>query len=781
MRGLTNIAEKFKLQRYILAVIILSGLLYSCSPTKHLQVGDRLYTGAEVKIESDEEIEDKGELKNALEETIYPEPNDKFLWLFRMRLWFHNIAGSVEKEKGFKYWLKYKLGEPPVLLSEVDEDNIEKLMSNRLYNRGHFKPLVSHSVDVKNKKAEITYTARVNPAYRIVSVNYPDDSTTLLHFIHENLRESLLKKNSIYSLENIRKERERLQSVLLKRGYFYFSPDFIYYQADSTVRNRKVNLYFRLKTDIPKKSLLRYKIKNVYLYANYSLEDSLSTSCPDTLVSNEVQYISRADRFREEEITRGVFLKPGEYYSREAHQKTLGRLIGLNVMKFVNVRFKETSSPDSLGRLNAFIYLTPERIHSFTAELKGIAKSNNFAGPGLELSYTNRNLFRGAEFFTLSTHGSWETQIGGQQESLNSYEFGINSRLQYPRLETPFNIDYKKSRFVPRTNIDLGYNFQHRVRYYSAYSLNTAFGYSWQENIRKQHDLTILSIEYYRLGRTTETFNEIISQNAYLRNSFQDQFIIGPRYTWTYNNQMMEDLRHHFFFQARLGTSGAIIGGIMEGLNAIQEENTSTDKLFGVKYAQYAKTMGDARFYQNLDEENQLAYRLALGVGIPFSNSQTLPYSKQFYAGGTNDIRAFRARELGPGSYHPPDTADAGIFIEQTGDIKMVASMEYRFNIIGFLDGGIFVDAGNVWLKNKSEERPGAEFEFNRFYKQIAVGTGLGLRADFSFLIFRLDLAFPVRKPYRQPGDRWVFNEIYGYDGWGRDNLVLNIAIGYPF
>ncbi len=761
-----------------MTLFIMCAVLFSCNPSRYLEEGETLYAGSDVKLESTDKIEDERKLKNALEETLYPGPNSMFLGLFRHRLWFFNIAGEVEKDKGFRHWLKYKLGEPPVLLRDFDSEHITDLMTNRLYNMGYFTPVVGYNTRFSRKKAGVTFTADIRKPYRIDTVIYPPDTTRLLGIISKSRDDTYLTAGNIYNLDDIKQERERIRSGLLDLGYYRFSSNFLYFKADSTTGNHKISLYFRIKEGIPPESLIRYRIDKVYVYSGYSLDDSLSTSCEDTLQKNGIIYISRRNRFRPAEIIRNIFLETGEFYSRKDHQNTLSRLMGLKTFRYVNIRFEDT---DSTGFLNAFVYLTPYKLNSLNAELKGIARSNNFVGPGLELSYDNLNLFRGTEKLSLSAHGSWETQIGGSQENLNSYEAGMNAKLQFPRLLTPFNIDDRSNRFVPGTVLDLGYNFRDRVKYYTAHSLNMGFGYFWKTNPKKRHDLTVLGIEYYKLGKTTPGFDDIISRNAYLKNSFEDQFILGPKYTWTYNNQVIERLRNNFFFQAGLDVSGFLLEGIMEGAKGVTGQDINTRKIFGIKYSRYVKLQGDARYYQNLDHKNQLAYRLVCGLGFPFGNSETLPFSKQFYAGGTNDIRAFRARELGPGSYHPSDTVDAIVFIEQTGDIKLEANVELRFRIISFLEGAVFVDAGNVWLMRKSADRPGAQFRWEDFYREIAVGTGLGLRTDFSFLVFRLDLAFPLRKPYLPEGERWVMDEIFGYKGWGKDNLVLNIAIGYPF
>ncbi len=753
--------------------------LSSCSNTKHLGKSEYLYTGADIKIDSDQDIPQERELKSSLEDALYPEPNRKFLGLFRLRLWFYYLAGETKKEKGFKHWLKYKMGEPPVLLETVDQENVSKLIRANAFNHGQFKAVVSHQTNISHQKASVTYTVSVREPYRIGKVIWVEDTTYMQQKIVQTTDESLLQPGEVYSLNLIEQERERIRQAMLNRGFYYFSPSHMFFEADTTGAGKTVDLYLKIKEDIPDKATKPFRIKKIYIYPEYSLEDSLSTVSKDTLFLDDMHYISRLDRFRAEEITTIIFLRRDSLYSRKNHEKTISRLIGLNAFKYVNIRFDEAAITDSLGWLNMYVYLTPEKIHSVRAEIKGVAKSNNFVGPGLELSYINRNIFRGTEMLTVTAHGNWETQIRRGEDNLNSYEMGLNTRLEYPRLETPFHIAKNKQRYVPSTYIDLGYNFQHRVQYYTAHSLNTGFGYTWKNVSTSRNDLTVMSIEYYQLGNTTTLFEEKLAANPYLANTFKDQFMIGPRYVYTFNNQVLEHLKNHYYFQGRVDMSGLIVNGILQGIEQVRQTGQETDQLFGSRYAQYFKVDGDIRYYQNFKHDNKLVYRLFAGTGFPFGKSETLPYIKQYYAGGTNDIRAFKARELGPGSFRPPDTAS--VFFEQTGDIKLEANLEFRFGIQGALKGALFVDAGNIWLMNETPDLPDSRFSFNRFYKEIAVGTGFGLRFDLSFLILRTDLAFPLRKPWLPEGERWVVDEIYGYKGWGKENLILNIAIGYPF
>ncbi|MCB2219061.1 MAG: BamA/TamA family outer membrane protein [Bacteroidetes bacterium] len=762
----------------VIQLLTLLLLLASCSNTKFLAEGEVLYTGSKIDIKSDQPIPDKRKLASALDEALYPEPNSKFLGVLKLRLWFYSIAGKTKKDKGFRHWLKYKMGEPPVLLDQVDQDKVSKLIRSNAFNKGHFKSMVSHRSEIKKNKAGVRYTVEVEQPYRIEKVIWMKDTSYMMQKIIQTTDETLLQEGEIYDLDLLENERARIRKEMLNMGFYYFSPSQLFFQADTSKQGKNVALYVKVKNEQPEEAQIPFKINDIYVFPEYSLEDSLSTSTSDTLLVDNMHFISRKRRIRPDEIANVIYLKKHGFYNRDDHEKSISRLMGLNAFKYVNIRFADKNLTDSTGWLNMYVYLTPEKVNSFRAEIKGIAKSNNFAGPGLELSYINRNTFRGAEMLTIATHGNWETQIGGG-ENLNSWELGINTRLQYPRLETPFNISKSDQKYVPTTFIDLGYNFNHRVQYYTAHSLNAGFGYSWKNVNTRRNEFTLLGIEYYRLGETTPLFDDILAQNPYLAGTYRDQFMIGPAYTYTYNDQVLNYLKNNLYFKGRVDMSGVIVNGIMQGIDYFQKGDQQTDTLLGTLYAQYIRIDGDVRYYQHFKRERKLVFRLFAGTGFPFDRSRSLPYARQYFSGGTNGLRAFRARDVGPGSYAPSDSTSA--FFEQTGDIKLEANIEYRFGIQGPVKGAIFLDAGNIWLKNDFKERPGAAFDFNRFYKEIAVGTGLGLRFDFSIVILRLDLGIPLRKPWLPEGERWVADKLFSYKGWSKDNLVLNIAIGYPF
>lgn len=759
--------------------VLTVALLASCNNTKHLGRGQLLYKGAGVSIKSDTNLPNKKTIKHELEDALYPEPNNEFLGIFPLRLWVYNQVGEVDNNKGLKHWLKYEFGEEPVLMNDIDPQAVERLLKNRLINNGYFRPSVDYTIKTHKKQSRITYTATLDRPYRINSLHYPDSGAILQHEIQKLRENTLLDSASIYNLETLKKERQRIDKALLEKGFYYFAPDYLIFKVDSSAMNNTVDLFLKIKKKTPREARSKYKIKRVLLYPNFSLEDTLSTSCVDTLSINGIEYITRKNSFIPETVVRQVSLRPGEMYNRLEHEETLGRLMGMGIFKFVNIRFRKAGFEADTGLLNAHVYLTPQTRQSFRAELKGSAKSNNFAGPGMELNYTHRNLFKGAEKLSLNLHGSWETQISSG-EDLSQWEYGIDARLDYPRLESPFGIKLRRSRFVPKTNIGLGFEAENRIKYFSTYSFFASFGYSWKENRANKHQLDLVSVDYFNVGRKTDAFNNILRDNPFLQNTFSNQFLIGPDYTFTYNEGSVSTKKTSIYFQGRSDFSGLILEQMLKGVNAI-DNAVPTNELFDISYAQYARFDGDFRFYHRLDRKSRMAYRFFAGSGFPIGNSKSLPYIKQYYAGGTNDIRAFRARTLGPGGYIQPDSLQNNLFIDQTGDIKLEANAEYRFKILNILEGAVFVDAGNIWLKNKDDERPQGQFKVGNFHRQIAVGTGLGLRLDISFLVLRTDLAFPLRNPSLPRGDRWVHDEIFGYKGWAGDNLVLNIAIGYPF
>ena len=514
----------------------------------------------------------------------------------------------------------------------------------------------------------------------------------------------------------------------------------------------------------------------------------------DTIKVNGYNYIDKDHNFRPEIITDVINIKTDSLYRTKDHEYSLIHLMGLKTFKYVNIKFSELDS----SSLKADIFMTPLLPKSVRVQVQGVSKSNNFVGPGIELTFTNRNIFRGAELFQFKVHSAYEVQISRQVDTkLNSFEIGAEASLSVPRFITPFNVRYNSEKFLPATLFKVGYNFQERVTYFSLKTFNISGGYTWRETTLKTHELFPVDISYIKSGYKSQEFQDLLNQNPVLNNSFQDQFILGTRYSFTLNTQFTEDVEEKFRLKARKKSNfyfkGTVdvSGNLFNAIQKLGKAEGDSLTIFGSPYSQYARGDIDFRYYLltgKARNKNMIATRLIVGVGNAYGNSTNMPYIKQFSVGGSNSIRAFPARSLGPGSYNVRNDPNVeSVFIDQRGDIKLEGNVEYRFGLFKSLKSAVFVDAGNIWLWHYDNNRPGGEFEASKFISQIAVGTGVGLRYDFSFFVLRFDLAFPLRKPYPVTGldgqpQGWVIDQIdFGSSAWRSQNLVLNIAIGYPF
>ncbi|WP_185289478.1 BamA/TamA family outer membrane protein [Chryseobacterium lactis] len=764
--------------------LLVSGLastVISCSNTRFLKEGQMLYTGAKVKIENDTiPKKEKQNLQSALEANLTPKPNSTFLGM-RPKLYFYNIAKEPKKDKGFNYWLKYKMGEKPVLLGDVDREFNKDIIENYSENKGYFNARATYDTVSKNKKAQVIYTVRPGARYLVDGVKFQKDSTLVNQEIQSLTNKTLLKNGQPFDLDVIKAERERIDNGLKERGFYYFHPDNIIVQADSTVsKNHKVELNVKLKENTPDLATQQFSIDKVVVFPNYNIQDvkdgkysiPMNQDSLSKYAFDDIYVIDPQHKFKPKIFDRALYFKKGDLYNRSNHNLTLNRLISLGVFKFVKNEF---ITSDSLQhKFDAYYLLTPKKIQSLRLEALGRTNSANYAGSELNLNWTHRNFFRGAEQFKAAIYGAFDFQMGGAQDANNIFRAGTNVQLSIPRIVAPFRF-HSSSEFVPRTNITLGYEFQNRTKYYTLNNFTASFGYLWKENARKEHELKVIDITLVSPQKVTDLYTTESANNPAMQRVVAKQLIFGPTYSYTYTNTMLPKT-NTFYYKGTLDLAGNITG-LVTGANA---KNDKQKEIFGIPFSQYAKIENDFRFYHKFTEKSSLATRFIGGIAYPYGNSEFVPFSKQFFSGGSNSIRAFRARTLGPGSFDPR-TIDQGIYFDQSGDIKLELNAEYRANLYKFLNAAVFVDAGNIWLINNDTSRPGGKFTKD-FLNEIAVGAGMGLRLDFSILILRLDLAMPLRVPYYAKGDRWTFDKInFGDPGWRKDNLVFNIAIGYPF
>lgn len=765
--------------RNISFIGLIAVFISACSTTRTVPEGDRLYTGADIKWD-DKKPKDYSVLESGMEDRIRPTPNRKFLGM-PMKLWLYNL-GKEPKGKGLNYLLRKKWGEPPVLLSQFKGQHTADILTSYVEDNGYFQGEVAHEIKNKgSKKASVTFTVTPNHRYTIRRVRFDTDTGLLGNHIKLIASGTILKPDNNYSLDKIKIERERIHNFLKENGFYYFTPDYLLVKVDSSLRG-KVDLYLAIKKTTPPAALRRYYMKKVTLYTNYDLaEDSVLRGNQGTQYQN-FTIIDPDSLYKPVVFNRSVFLQNDSMYRLSSHNITLQRLVNLGTFKFVRGNFRPVR--DS-SLLYANFFLTPYPKRSLQFEVSGTSKSNSFVGSQVKISAKNRNFQRKANLLEINLGGGFETQVGGKttQVSTNAYSLNAEAAITLPRFYTPFIKFNPRTPFVPRTRFSVGYELLSRPNLYNLNAFNMQYGYIWKQTRYLDHALYPVAITYVLPSNESIEFLKQKENDPALAQSISKQFILGSNYTITFNNQAPE--KYHSFYAA----FNADIAGNLAGLFA-KKQADGTKQVFGSDFSQYLRFNIEGRHYWKLAEKLRWVNRLYAGYGYAYGKTSsgippTLPFVKQFFNGGSNSLRAFRARTLGPGSYL--DSVHSGSITDTTnlllanaaGDIKLEFNSELRYKLVDLLEIAAFIDAGNIWL-GKSED-PRKVFDFSRFAKEIAVGAGLGLRIDASILLVRFDLSFPLRKPWLE-GKRWVIDQLdFGNGQWRKENLILNIAIGYPF
>lgn len=772
MKRGVKMRQQIKSGLFILACLIFG----ACSSTKNLKPGEVLYTGADININPDstEKIDDQKEVKGILLDKTRPNPNKSILGI-KFKLGMYNLAGEPKKPKGLKHWLRTKVGEPPVLLSEVKIPYNNAVLKSYLISQGYLQSDVSGDTIVNGKKGKALYTVVTGARYKINSVEFPKDSTGVARIINQNKDKTLLKVGNNYDLETYKNERIRIDNDLKEQGYFYFSPDYLLVQVDSTLGKHLVDIRIKVKDIAPDAGLKPYTIDKINIYPNYSLrrDSAIRNSAPE--VYKDFNIYDTRHTYKSGLFDRLVFFKKDELYNRRDHNQSLNRMVNIGIFQNVKAEFLPVDSFRN-NKLNLNIFLTPLKKNSLSFSLTGTSKSNNFVGSEAKLTQTTRNLFRGGEQLDVSVSGGFETQVSGQAKGLNSYSFTTEAKLTFPRFILPFFSFNSTNAFIPKTIASLSYQSLNRGSLYGLNSFKGEFGYNWKENLYKEHSFNPISINYVTSNVTNDTArrDSLFSANPGLEKNLERQFIIGSNYSFTFTNQMEDFRRNNIYFNGTLETGGNV-WGLFAGKN---DEGKKT--VLGIPINQFIRVEADFRDYYKITKNLIWASRLNLGYGYGYGNNTSIPFVRQFFAGGSNDIRAFAARSLGPGSYKLPNQINN--YTDQSGDIKAMVNTELRFKLFSVLYGALFADAGNVWLRKEDSLRPGSGFNFKDALDEIAVGTGAGLRVDASIFVIRLDVAFPIRKPYLEPGNRWVIDQVdFGSSTWRKENLIYNIGIGYPF
>lgn len=752
---------------YLFALCGLIFGLTSCSIAKYIPEDEFLYTGAKLEIETDSIIKNENKLKEELESVLSPEPNKKILGM-RPGLYFH--YKSQQKKPGLiTRWLNKKIGQKPVYKSDVDTYQTESLLLNRLDNRGYFYSEAKSEFIDKKKTTSVIYKVAIPTPYRMQNFQLDSMPEPIQTEIRELSEKSIFKEGRRFDLTLMKLERKRIDYFLKSKGYYNFNEGFLIFEADTNrYDNKKFDLFLKLKKEVPQKSIMPYRISKVNIYPNYKIEDSIKAT--ETRYESK-NYIQEGEFFKPKYLDPFVKIQEGQNYSPEVSRNTARRLSTIGAYKYVNIQYQEIDSlaTDSLGILEANIFLSPLNKRSLRAEVQVVTKSNNFSGPALAFTYSNRNVFGGGETFNISTKVGYEVQFGGGGKATgkSSLELGLKNELIFPRVLFPVKINDDFFEYsIPKTKISLGLDYLNRTKLYKLLSGSAMFGYLWDANRFVSHEINPLTMSYTKLSDTTIEFEEILENNPFLKRSFEQQYISGLTYGFTYNGMVDVDKTHQFYLNARLELAG-------NSLSLVDKPGVDggSNTFLGMEYAQYAKADIDFHYHWNFGKDRMIAARLFGGFGKAYGNSDVVPFVKQYYSGGPYSVRAFRIRSLGPGTYNDEDNPN-GNFFDKTGNIRLEANIEYRFPIISFLKGAVFADAGNIWNSKENPSFGGKDTFSSNFINELGMGAGVGLRVDIQSFVIRFDLAAPFHNPSLAKAKRFDFD---------LDGTILNFAIGYPF
>ena len=763
--------------KYLTALFFLA-VLTSCSVQRFLPPGEKLYRGATVTVKKNPDVKTTSRnLKKQLKLAVTPRAN-KFLFGQPYKVWWWYKIGEPDpekEEKGLRAFLRKRLGEAPVLSSRVNAKVTAENMQSFMENTGYFHTTVQGDTANSGYFTKAIYTAQVQPQYKIKSITWVSDSSNLLKLLQQRQKNNgILKTGQAYRLSDISAERDQLDLFLKTKGYYYFNPDYLMAYADSTIGNREVALYLNVKKTIPEQAKHAYKINNIIVFPNYTLiSPQLDTSLYGANRFDNLIIKDTTKKFNNRLFAQNITYRPGSVYNSRSQNTTLNRFINISAFKFVKNRFEAIKDSGDLHRMNVYYYLTPAKKKSLQASIDAFSKENNIIGSQVSVNWKNRNIFHGAELLTIKAYTGFEVSFADSLRNNNSYRIGGEVSIKFPRYAIPF-FNLKENNFYPpNTNLLLGYELYRRQLFYTKNLFRLQYDFTWKQNLRNEFTVAPFSLSYLNATGVTDTFyKQALVTPAILLNVYSEA-ILGTYFSYTYNSAQ-RNRKNKIYFNASLDLSGNI-AGLITGAKKFREKT-----IFGTPFAQYVKTDFDFHYTRALPNKLDFANRIQIGIGMPYSNSALLPFSKQYIIGGSSSIRGFRIRSLGPGTYKP--TAENQRFFQIIGgDYKILFNSELRIPFTPSISGAIFIDAGNIWTKDTLLFGPAGKLS-KSWYKEIAVASGFGIRFDATVLIIRADLGIPLRKPFLPDGQRWVLNQFdFGSSAWRRENLILNIALGLPF
>ena len=744
-------------------ILLLLPILFitSCYSIKHATQDDYILKSNKININHADKARIKNITKKEINLIIKQQPNKKIIGFLPFHLCLYNIS-NPKKNNWFNSYLR-KIGEHPVLFdNSLTEKSINQIKSY-LENNGYFTASINNKLQYKGNKVNVFYNIHTGDSYIINNVKYNTIfDNEIYNLIQKKHQKYIIQKGDIFTYNKVNNERIEIEKLLQNNGYYKFSKELIYVEADST-ENKKINLNFRLKEiNIDSSTYEKFYIDNIFIHLNSANTNN------DTIIKDDYFFIipkNTKSEIKLNTICELIDIKKNKKYSKEEIEKTYSNLSNLLFFKKIVIEFNEKQN----NKLHCNIQLeSPVKMYySVEAETKRSADEGNLGVSGY-LQFGNRNLLKGAE----NLNGKIKLSLENRQSTINKNEKLFNTReifyeisLRVPKLILPkIIVDKLTSSYQMNTNFVFSLAQRQRPDF-SSEIITQKLGYNWKSSKNIEHQLNLIELSFSDIGEINSFIENELIENPYLSEQFEDKFIPATNYIFSFNNQKIYKPINHTYIKAKAELSGNLLTAIAPIVNFKKNEKNQYI-IFNNSFSQYARMDLDIRRYIIINKENVLVLRGFYGLGYSYGNSEELPIQKQFFSGGVNSIRAWEAFGLGPGS-----STDLNNY--STGDIKLEFNIEYRFPLYNSLKSAVFIDGGNIW-SIKNDPREGSRFNFNSFPNQIAIGIGIGFRYDFDFFVIRLDVATPVRDPMLMINDRWIENPLNG-------NFRYNLAIGYPF
>lgn len=700
-------------------------------------------------------------------------------WPLPIGLWMYNRY--AESHTQFGRWMLNTFGSQPRTITMANPKLRTQVARQTLRNYGFFHGSAEYEVVTDSRdslQAGIAYSVYPGPLFRLGTIAYQHFFGLTDTIVRRTMRDSYLHSGDGFSVMNLDAERSRLSEHFRNAGYYFFRPDYIGFRADTLQTPQTVHLQVRPKPEMPAQARNQFFMGRtnvtVLPYGSQHADDSLSTN--DFTYYWGYKKQSRRPPIHLDAIVHNLYYERGSLYRQRLHELIQNKLSGMGVFSSIQMSYTPRDTSATCDTLDVNIFAILDKPWDGELEAKLTNKSNGLLGPGLSYAMTKRNAFRGAETVNIKVYGSYEWQTGAtvleaesERSLLNSFELGTSTTLSYPRIQFFGLAEALNRRAEASTNYKLDVNWMNRSGYFQMLNFGGRVTYTYQRVRRFKHELTPLRLDYTQLAYKSHRFQEILSKNQALYVSMRDQLVPSMGYTLTYQRRWRDGHQRTMIF------NGKQAGNIINTLYALAGEGRQVrnKKLFNVPFAQYAKLSGEWRETFRLSSSTSLVTRVFLGAVWSYGNSTMAPYADLFHVGGANSIRAFAVRSIGPGRYHPSNSSWS--YVDQVGNMKLEANVEYRFPLVGGLDGAVFVDTGNVWLMQPDGDRPGAAIDAKRFAEDLALGTGFGFRYDLDFLVLRFDVGIGIHAPY-DTGRTGYYNMRKFWDSLG-----FHIAVGYPF